>query len=127
MKIDAAFSGYSTNSIDAARAFYAEKLGVEVQENMGGLDLNFTGGQHVFIYPKEDHEPATFTVLNFIVANIDDAIDGLVANGVTFERYDSLPALQDERGVLRGKDANMGPNIAWFKDPGGNILALIEE
>ncbi len=126
MNILAAFSGYSSNDINASKAFYGDTLGLELQDNMGGIGFK-AGDQQVFIYPKDDHQPATFTVLNFVVPNIDDAIDELVAKGVTFLRYDNLPASQDERGVLRGKDAGMGPNIAWFADPSNNILALVEE
>lgn len=127
MKINGAFSGYSTGDVDKARQFYQDTLGLAVEENMGGLGLRFEGGQQVFIYPKPDHQPAVYTVLNLVVEHIDQAVDELVAKGVTFERYDNMPAEQDERGVLRGKDAGMGPNIAWFKDPDGNILALVEE
>ena len=79
----------------------------------------------VFLYQKEDHQPATFTVLNFDVTDIDGTIDSLVEKGVVFERYEDMPATQDERGVLRGKAANQGPDIAWFKDPSGNILSLL--
>jgi len=122
----AAFSGYSADDIDKCREFYGAKLGLSLTDEMGGLGFN-VNGQQVFIYPKSDHQPATFTVLNFVVDNIDSAVDTLIAKGVGFERYDNLPAQQDERGVLRGKDVGMGPNIAWFKDPSGNILALVEQ
>jgi catechol 2,3-dioxygenase-like lactoylglutathione lyase family enzyme len=115
-----AFSGFSAADIDAERAFYADVLGVPLTEEMGGLNLELAGGQRVFIYPKPNHEPATFTVLNFEVDDIDAAVDELVARGVTFERYDGMG--QDERGVMRGN----GPSIAWFKDPAGNILSVIE-
>ena len=93
---------------------------------MGGIGFT-VNGQQVFIYPKPDHESATFTVLNFVVPNINEAVDELVGKGVTFERYHNMPGEQDERGVMRGKDVGMGPNIAWFKDASGNILALVEE
>lgn len=122
----AAFSGYSSNDIAACKAFYGEMLGIAYEENMGGISFNI-GGQQVFIYPKEDHKPAVFTVLNLVVSDITKAIDELVVKGVVFLRYDNLPAAQDERGILRGKDVGMGPNIAWFEDPSGNILALVEE
>lgn len=127
MKIDAAFSGYSTNDVEGAAKFYRDSLSIAATEDMGGLKLTFASGQQVFIYPKEDHVPATYTVLNFVVDDINAAVDELVAKGVVFEQYDTMPGQQDERGVLRGKDVGMGPNIAWFKDPSGNILALIEE
>lgn len=126
MKIVAAFSGYSANDIEACKVFYGQTLGLELKEDMGGFGFS-VGGQQVFIYPKDDHQPATFTVLNFVVNDIDAAIDELVGKGIVFERYDSMPAEQDERGVLRGKDVGMGPNIAWFKDPSGNILGLVEQ
>lgn len=121
-----AFSGYSSNNIGAARDFYGTVLGLDLEENMGGLGFTI-GGQQVFIYPKDDHQPASFTVLNLVVDSIDAAIDELTAKGVVFERYDSMPAPQDEKGVLRGKAAGMGPDIAWFKDPAGNILAVVEQ
>lgn len=126
MKIKAAFSGYSSNDIVVCKEFYGTTLGLELQDKMGGIGFT-VNGQQIFIYPKDDHRPAAFTVLNFVVDDINDAIDELVAKGIEFERYSNLPAKQDERGALRGKDAGMGPNIAWFKDPSGNILALIEE
>lgn len=126
MNILGAMSGYSSSAIDETRQFYQDTLGLDVTESMGGFELNISG-QRVFIYPKDDHTPATYTVLNFAVEDIDTAIEELASKGVKFERYDNLPAQQDERGVLRGKEAGMGPNIAWFKDPVGNILALIEE
>lgn len=126
MKTLGAFSGYSSSDIPTCKVFYKETLGIELEEQMGGLRFTING-QKVFIYLKPDHQPAVFTVLNFVVENIDATIDELLAKGVSFERYEGLPAQQDDRGVLRGKDAGMGPNIAWFKDPSGNILALTEE
>lgn len=121
-----AFSGYSSNDIDNSKEFYKEILGLDISEGMDGFNFSING-QQIFIYPKSDHVPAKFTVLNFIVEDIDGAIDTLVGRGVIFERYDNLPASQDGKGVLRGKDACYGPNIAWFKDPSGNILALVEQ
>lgn len=121
-----AFSGFSTNDVAAAKQFYGNVLGLDVTESMGGVGLNFPGGQRIFIYPKEDHQPATYTVLNFEVTNIDEVIDMLTERGVTFLHYDNLPAQQDERGVLRGRASGMGPDIAWFEDPAGNILSIIE-
>lgn len=126
MELKAAFSGYSSNDIASCKEFYGTILGIKLQDEMGGIGFAING-QQVFIYPKDDHQPATFTVLNFVVDDINTAVDALVEKGVVFERYDNLPAEQDERGVLRGKAAGMGPNIAWFKDPSGNILALVEE
>ena len=120
------FSGYSVDNIEAAREFYASLLGLNVAQDEMGLQLRLKN-QHVFIYEKPDHQPATFTVLNFIVDHINDAVDKLKANGVVFERYDNLPAEQDERGVLRGLAAGMGSDIAWFKDPAGNVLSILQE
>ncbi|HEY6013896.1 MAG TPA: VOC family protein [Candidatus Limnocylindrales bacterium] len=114
-----AFSGFSSSDIGAARTFYADKLGLEVTEERGMLTLHLAGGGRVLIYPKENHEPATFTVLNFPVDDIDRAADELIAAGVRFERYDGMT--QDERGIARGN----GPDIAWFKDPAGNILSIL--
>lgn len=115
-----AFSGFSTNDVGAAKAFYADTLGVLVEEESGMLSLALAGGQRVLIYPKDDHQPATFTVLNFEVADIDAAVDELSGRGVELLRYEGLP--QDERGIAR----EYGPPIAWFADPAGNILAVIQ-
>jgi len=121
------FSGISVNDIKVAKEFYVDLLGLEVTDESMGLHLNLPGGGSLFVYEKSNHAPATFTVLNLVVENITAAIDELSAKGVQFERYDELPAPQDERGVLRGKAAGQGPDIAWFEDPAGNILSLIEE
>jgi catechol 2,3-dioxygenase-like lactoylglutathione lyase family enzyme len=115
-----AFSGFSANDIPKAREFYGQTLGLEVTEENGMLSLNLAGGGKVLIYPKDNHEPASFTVLNFPVKDIDGAVDGLTAAGVVFERYEG--AGQDERGIAR----EYPPPIAWFKDPAGNILAVLE-
>jgi catechol 2,3-dioxygenase-like lactoylglutathione lyase family enzyme len=117
-----AFSGFSVDDLERAKQFYGETLGLSVSENPAGLELHLGGGARVFIYPKPNHEPATFTILNFPVASIHEAVDDLTAVGVTFERYDGLE--QDEKGIARGGG---GPNIAWFKDPAGNILSVLEE
>jgi catechol 2,3-dioxygenase-like lactoylglutathione lyase family enzyme len=115
-----AFSGFSTNDIPAAKSFYGGTLGLDVSEENGMLTLKFPGGHTVLIYPKDDHEPATFTVLNIEVDDIDTTVDLLTAAGVTFEHY-GPDAGQDERGIAR----DYGPPIAWFKDPAGNILSVI--
>jgi catechol 2,3-dioxygenase-like lactoylglutathione lyase family enzyme len=117
-----AFSGFSVDDLDRAKQFYGETLGLSVSEIPAGLELQLGGGGRVFVYPKPNHEPATFTILNFPVANIDRAVDELTAAGVTFERYDGME--QDDRGIARGSG---GPNIAWFKDPAGNILSVLDE
>ncbi|MEX0719106.1 MAG: VOC family protein [Balneolaceae bacterium] len=127
-KYDKTFSGFSVNDIQKAKEFYSDTLDVEVrEEGKMGLSLQLKGGTTVFIYPKKDHQPATFTVLNFIVDNIDDAMEILSGEGVQFERYDSADLPQDEKGVLRGLKAGMGPDIAWFKDPAGNVLSVLQE
>ena len=120
LKDSQAFSGFSSNDIPKAREFYGQTLGLEVTEANGMLTLNLAGGGKVLIYPKDDHEPASFTVLNFPVKDIDGTVDGLTKAGVEFERYEG--AGQDERGIAR----EYPPPIAWFKDPAGNILAVLE-
>jgi catechol 2,3-dioxygenase-like lactoylglutathione lyase family enzyme len=115
-----AFSGFSTNDLAAAQDFYGRVLGLEVSEEHGILHLDLAGGGQVVIYPKPDHEPASFTILNFPVADIATAVDALVAAGVTMERYEGLA--QDERGIA----TEYPPPIAWFKDPAGNILSVIQ-
>lgn len=120
------FSGFSVNDIAAAKSFYVELLGLELTDDSMGLGLALPGGGNVFIYEKSDHTPATFTVLNFVVDDINTVIDEFVEKDIHFEVYDNLPVPQDERGVIRGKAAGQGPDIAWFKDPAGNILALVE-
>jgi len=121
------FSGISVPSLDEAREFYVDTLELKLTDDSMGLLVELPGGGQLFIYEKADHVPAEFTVLNFVVEDINVAIDHLVnAHNITFERYEGMPAPQDERGVLRGKEFHQGPNIAWFKDPAGNILSLVE-
>lgn len=121
--ISGSFSGYSIDDQASALAFYRDKLGLTIDDNRMGLDLTLPGGQHVFLYEKDDHSPATFTVLNLEVADIDAAAAELSAAGVELERYDGMP--QDENGIMRGKASGDGPDIAWFRDPAGNILSII--
>lgn len=116
-----AFSGFSVGDIDQARRFYGDTLGLRVGEEGGALTLDVTGGSPVFIYPKENHAPATFTVLNFPVPDIDAAVAALADAGVTFERYDGID--QDDKGIARGDE---GPQIAWFTDAAGNILSVLQ-
>jgi len=116
-----AFSGFSVDDIPKARQFYGETLGLRVSEENGLLTLHIAGDRNTLVYPKEDHTPATFTILNFPVDDVDKAVDELTARGVRFERYEGFD--QDEKGVFRGE----GPLIAWFKDPAGNILAVIQQ
>ena len=123
LKDTKAFSGYSVNDLEAAKRFYGETLGLEVTENSAGLGLELAGGQRVFMYPKDDHEPATFTVLNFQAEDVEATVDALTERGVEFERYEGTPIETDEKGVFRGE----GPLIAWFKDPAGNVISVIDE
>jgi len=118
-----AFSGFSVSDVAAAKEFYS-KLGVDVIQDEMGLKLNVNSGTPVYVYEKKDHVPATFTILNFPVEDIDAAVDGLIAAGVEFEHYGE-DMHQDEKGVARGKAAGYGPDIAWFKDPSGNILSVL--
>jgi catechol 2,3-dioxygenase-like lactoylglutathione lyase family enzyme len=119
-----AFAGFSVGDIAAARTFYADVLGLTVSEANGMLTLHLAGGGRVLIYPRPDHEPASFTVLNLPVDDIDAAVDALTAAGVGMERYDGAP--HDERGIVRPSDPSYGPPIAWFKDPAGNILSVLQ-
>ena len=119
-----AFSGFSVNDLAKAKAFYAQTLGLQVVEEGVGLRLHLPGGGTAFAYPKDDHQPATFTLLDFVVDDIDEAVDELKSRGVSFERYAGMS--QDEKGIMRGISQNMGPDIAWFKDPAGNFLAVLQ-
>lgn len=119
-----AFSSFAVNDIAKAKDFYQNLLGLKVKDNpMGLIELEIPGSTNVLIYPKPNHEPATFTVLNFPVKNIDEIVDQLIAKGITFEQYDQEYLKTDEKGISRG---NGGPNIAWFKDVAGNILSVLE-
>ena len=116
-----AFSGFSVDDIPRAKQFYGETLGLNVTDEMGGLALHLGGGGNVYVYPKDNHVPATFTILNFPVADVEAAVDHLTEAGVSFERYDGIES--DEKGIHRGE----GPTIAWFKDPAGNILSVLDQ
>jgi catechol 2,3-dioxygenase-like lactoylglutathione lyase family enzyme len=118
------FSGFSVNDIDAARAFYADVLGLTVGDDHGMLAISLTDDVAVLAYPKPNHEPATYTILNLPVADIDQAVDELVSRGVTMLKYDGLP--QDAKGIMRGRAAQQGPDIAWFTDPAGNTLSVLQ-
>ena len=117
------FSSFSVNDLQKAKQFYGETLGLEIKESAEGLELH-TGNNVVFLYPKPNHTPASFTVLNFHVDDIEKAVDELKSLGVTLEHYDLPDIKTDERGIARGPH---GPIIAWFKDPAGNILSVLEE
>jgi catechol 2,3-dioxygenase-like lactoylglutathione lyase family enzyme len=117
-----AFSSFSVDDLARAKEFYANVLGLDTGESPMGLELRLGGGARMFLYPKPNHEPATFTVLNFRVDDVEKTVDELARRGVRFEHYD-LPGLKtDERGIARGN----GPTIAWFKDPAGNILSVVQ-
>ena len=118
-----AFSGFSVDDIGKAKEFYGRTLGLEVSESNGLLHIHLAGGTTVLVYPKPNHSPATFTILNFPVDSIDQAVQELTRRGVRFEIYNQANLKTDENGVFRGG----GPLIAWFKDPAGNILSVLEE
>ena len=118
-----AFQGFAVPDVAAAQAFYADTLGLDVEEQDGMLRLHLAGGRDTIVYPKPDHTPATYTILNFPVPDVESAVDALTERGVRFERYEGTPAETDAKGVFRGG----GPLIAWFTDPAGNVLSVIEE
>lgn len=121
-----AFSGFSVNDLQKAKIFYSETLGLEVLEEteMGGmLTLKIAGGNNILVYPKPNHEPATFTILNFPVDDVEETVEELTTRGVRFEIYDEEELKTDEKGISRGGG---GPAIAWFKDPAGNILSVLK-
>jgi predicted enzyme related to lactoylglutathione lyase len=118
-----AFSGFAVNDLAVAKEFYGETLGLEVEQGGQGLRLKIAGGNPTFVYSKPDHVPATYTILNFPVDDIDKAVDKLTAAGVKFEHYGKLT---DARGIARGATTGGGPDIAWFKDPAGNILSVLQ-
>jgi predicted enzyme related to lactoylglutathione lyase len=118
-----AFSGFSVKDIEKAKEFYGKTLGLEVSESNGLLTLHLAGGSNVLIYPKPNHTPATFTVLNFPVNDVDQMVDKLTKRGVQFEIYDLPDIKTNKKGIMRGR----GPTIAWFKDPAGNILSVLDQ
>jgi predicted enzyme related to lactoylglutathione lyase len=118
-----AVSGFSVNDLQKAKEFYNGTLGIKVSENaMGILTLHISGGTEIIVYPKPNHTPATFTILNFQVDDVEKAVDELISKGITFEQYGE-PMKTDAKGILRGD--GRGPDIAWFKDPAGNILSVL--
>ena len=123
MPLTEAFSGYSTDDVPAAAVFYRDVLGVETSQENGMLTLHFADGHHVLVYPKGPaHQPAAFTVLNFPVDDVGAVVAALSERGVAFEHYEGTPAETDDDGVFRGG----GPLIAWFTDPSGNVMSVIE-
>jgi catechol 2,3-dioxygenase-like lactoylglutathione lyase family enzyme len=117
-----AFSSFSVDDLGKAKQFYSRTLGLGVSESNEGLTLHLSGGNEVFVYPKSDHTPATFTILNFLVDNIDQSVDHLTEQGVHFEIYNEGELKTDKKGICRGK-----PEIAWFKDPAGNFLSVLKD
>jgi catechol 2,3-dioxygenase-like lactoylglutathione lyase family enzyme len=117
-----AFSGFAVDDLEKAKAFYEEVLGLKTSEEHGLLTLHLAGDRPTLVYPKPDHEPATYTILNFPVDDIEGTVAGLAERGVQFERYEGTPLETDEQGIFRGG----GPPIAWFKDPAGNVLSVIK-
>ena len=123
LKDSQAFSGFAVKDLDAAKRFYGQTLGQDVRDGpMGNLEIHLAGGATIFVYPKDDHEPATYTILNFAVDDIDAAVDKLTSAGVTMEQYGRPEMQQDAKGIARDPS---GPAIAWFKDPSGNILSVL--
>lgn len=121
-----AFFSFSADDLEKVSEFYQKVLGLPVREaDMGMLEIQVKGNKPFIIYPKENHVPATFTVLNFHVLDIDKAVEELNAHGVDMEKYEDMGT--DDKGILRGVERGEGPNIAWFKDPAGNILSIIED
>jgi len=118
-----AFSGYSVDDLDKAKHFYGDTLGLKVEGDHGILTMHLASGGTIILYAKEGHEPASFTVLNFPVDDIDKAVDELTGAGIKMEHYKDFN--QDDKDIMRGIDAGMGPDIAWFKDPAGNILSVL--
>jgi catechol 2,3-dioxygenase-like lactoylglutathione lyase family enzyme len=123
LKRDEAFSGFSVDDTAKAKAFYADVLGMNVTEPMGMLGIAIGGGKSVFVYQKDDHVPATYTILNIPTDDINTAVADLKKKGVRFERYEGMTG---EDGIARGLASGMGPDIAWFKDPAGNILSVLQ-
>lgn len=127
LNVNRSFSSFSVDDLEVAQRFYGETLGLEAEMTEMGLNIKLPGGGDVFVYPKPNHEPASFTVLNLLVPDIDVAVDVLVEAGVTMERYENIPdKQQDERGIARGEPGH-APDIAWFTDPAGNTIAVMQE
>ena len=123
LKNSHAFSSFSVDDLNKAKEFYGKTLGLEVKlyDDMGILNIKFPGGGELMIYPKDNHKPASFTVLNFPVENVEKSVDELISNGITFEQYKEFKT--DEKGISR----EWGQEIAWFKDPAGNIISVLKE
>lgn len=118
------FSGFSVDDLDAAETFYRDVLGLTVERQPDGMRLGLGDGVSIWVYPKTNHTPASYTMLNLPVDDIDRAVDELVSRGVVIELYEGMP--QDGKGIARGIEANMGPDIAWFTDPAGNVISVLQ-
>jgi catechol 2,3-dioxygenase-like lactoylglutathione lyase family enzyme len=119
------FSSFSVDNIEKAKDFYGKTLGIKFSDLMGGINLHFFGGNDIFVYPKDNHVPATFTILNILVKNVEKAVEDLTKLGIRFEIYNQGELKTNEKGITEGNE--YGPKMAWFKDPAGNYLSLIEE
>lgn len=124
LALSPAFSGFSVDDLTTARHFYSEILGLEVTDANGMLRLHTSGGRETLIYPAANHQPASYTILNFPVDDIDAVVDQLAVKGVSMTKYQDLP--QDTKGVMRGRSRHRGPDIAWFTDPAGNVLSVLQ-
>jgi catechol 2,3-dioxygenase-like lactoylglutathione lyase family enzyme len=122
LKTNAVFGGFSVDNLEKAKKFYSETLGLKVDDNEMGLNLNLPRGGMIFVYQKDDHQPATYTMLNIDVDDVDDVVEELKSKGVKFEFYGGMT---DKNGIARGISSGYGPDIAWFKDPAGNILSVL--
>jgi len=121
-----ALNAFSAKDLDAIKHFYTEVLSLEVKDSPAGLEISLPGGAKTIVYQSDKNQPAEYTMLNFFVDNIDEAVDALAKRGVTFERYEDMGFPQDEKGVARGLAVHKGPDAAWFKDPQGNILEVLQ-
>lgn len=120
------FSSFSVDNLHEATLFYNDVMGLEIINEEMGISFALPSGGTAFVYQKDGHQPATFTILNFVVEDIDQAVDMMLARGVVFERYEGLPVAQDDKGILRGLAAGQGPDIAWLRDPAGNVVSIIQ-
>ena len=127
LKESHAFSGFSVKDVDSTVSFYQDTLGLDVEVTDMGLQLHLAGGTTIFMYVRNNDVPAEYTILNFPVDDVERAVDELSAKGIEFLKYPDMPAPQDEKGILHGKASGYGPDIAWFKDPSGNTLSVLNK
>lgn len=119
------FNSFSVDDINVAKEFYSNLLELDVKQDEMGLAIKLNGGGEIFVYPKPNHQPASYTVLNFPVENVDEAVGYLKERGIVFEKYDTDHLKTDQKDICRGKAEGHGPDIAWFKDPAGNFLSVL--